>query len=74
MPRSHSRGRDHLRLVERPTSPGLPAPLTDPAGRREVEPLTDALVSGLIEMMDLDDADPDAEPSSDEFENDQNLL
>ena len=56
-----------MRLVE-PAPLHLPETLIDPAGRKEVERLTEALVEALIEMMDLVDGDPDTEANGDESE------
>jgi hypothetical protein len=42
--------------------------LIDPDARKEFEELTQALHEAAIEIMDLADGDPDLEPASDEFQ------
>jgi hypothetical protein len=63
------RRRNHLRLVE-PADPIVPAVLTDLAARKQFEQLTQALLDAVIEIMDLADGDPDAEPNGDDEDGD----
>jgi hypothetical protein len=70
MVRPHPRRYDHLRLVE-PSD--LPHPLADPAARREFALLSQALVDAVIEMLDLVDGDPDAEPNGDDVEDGEGI-
>ena len=68
-----ARRRNHLRLVEPAAPSKLPRILTDPAARKEFEELAQALVDVVIEIIDLADGDPDAEPSGDEHEDDDGV-
>jgi hypothetical protein len=65
--------RDRLRLVARNTTSELPLILTDRADRKEFERLTEALIDALIEMVDLIDGEPDAEPADDELEDSDHI-
>jgi hypothetical protein len=62
------RGRDHLRLVSRAEPTNLPPVLTDPAARKKLEQLTQALFDAAVEILDLADGEPDIEADGDEFE------
>lgn len=70
MPRTRSKPRSYLELVQSNDAPPLAGALADPGRRKEVEHLTQQLVDVLVEMMDLVDDDPDREPDVDREDDD----
>lgn len=63
-----SRGR-HLKLVKSADA----SPLSEALKEGEVRDDIERLIEVLIEMVDLVDGDPDAEPNGDEFEDDDDI-
>ena len=63
---------NYLKIVAE-NETGFAAAVSDPARREQVQELTEQLIDALIEMIDLTDGDPDAEPSSDDFDDDHVL-